>query len=482
LNEIPALPPRPQFFDPFRANLSESLVHAVETGNVELVDAVMKDSNMRSMLTFQEHAPRMEPPGAMAHMHMLNGETPPVQPKFGLGTLIWCRGRRPDRKDLLSLACRHGQVAVASKLLEFGLDVNGLDVTDDLSFHQPSSEFSTLMIAIAENEKLDMVRFLLDQPNLVLTNHKIRVCRPRNGRSRPRCDSTALSMAADKGSVPIVQLLTDRGAFDMRSMSRPDDPHSSEHCGQSDAEERVKLSINEALCKAHQRFHAFTKTHADLLELLLPHTGAHPMSENVIATCILDPIENNSWTEIDHNGCRCQLSEDHDFVPEDHNVLCGQGENPSLRALAIARGLRHLSPECFKAAGIMLSEEGIQRLKDKHKEWNRIVALSLERMETEHDDCLLLKQGCASLSCGTLGDRVSEDSREASQQMCQMRPDLDVSRRRHQMLLWCQLIRDTSRPCLARELLSIGSALARTHNSGFLKDIWEREIMPSMLS
>jgi hypothetical protein len=57
LNEIPALPPRPHFFCPFRANLSESLVHAVETGNVELVDAVMKDSNMRSMLTFQEHTP-----------------------------------------------------------------------------------------------------------------------------------------------------------------------------------------------------------------------------------------------------------------------------------------------------------------------------------------------------------------------------------------------------------------------------------------
>jgi hypothetical protein len=422
----------------------------------------------------------MEPPGAMAHMHRLNGETPPAQPNFGLGTLIWCRGMRPDQKDLLSLACRHGQVAVASKLLEFGLDVNGLDTTDDLIFHQSSTEFSPLMIAIAENEKLDMVRFLLDQPNLVLTNHKIRVCRPRNGRSRPRCDSTALSIAADKGSVPIVQLLIDRGAFDMSSMSRPDDPCSSEHCGQSDAEERVKLSINEALYDAHQRLHTFTKTHADLLELLLLHTGAHPKSENIIATHILDPIENNSWTEIDHNGHRYQLSEDRDFVPEDgEQVLYGQGEKPSLRTLAIARGLRHLSPECFKAAGVMSSEEGIQRLKDKHKEWNRIVALSLERMETEQDDCLLLKQQCASLRSRTLGDRVSEDSREASQQMHQMRPDLDVSRRRHQMLLWCQLFRDTSRPwsrenhnlfpkparCLARELLSIGSALAQTHNS-----------------
>jgi hypothetical protein len=57
---------------------------------------------------------------------------------------------------------------------------------------------------------------------------------------------------------------------------------------------------------------------------------------------------------------------------------------------------------------------------------------------------LLLKQRHWSLHCG-------EDTRKASHHMHQMSGDLDGSRRRHQMLLWCKLFRDTSRPWSPRE-------------------------------
>jgi len=337
------------------------------------------------------------------------------------------------------------------KLLELGFDINstcGRDSTD-----------SPIKEAIRCNRN-DIVLFLLDQPNITVTNYA-RMYENPNRLSRTRCDPTALSIAAGKGNLKVVQWLIDAGALDLQSTPRCGDPYSPFLYTSGDSVKLVHLSVNEAIYEAYTAFETWKvqsspEIQADILELLLLHSGAQRL--NAISMYILYRLRegdpgNSGWSDFSNRrGYSYNLVVDNDFDRETGAA--------SLRVKAIVRGLRFLSIECFRAAGIKLSHEGSTRLDDKEIEWNDIVKTCRNRLKAE--DSGDPPNGCI---------------------------------RRRQFLRWCKVFCQAFGPwsrekhqwfpkharVLARDLLPIGRLLAKKHNAAFLNNLWETEIMPSLI-
>ena len=457
--------------------LSESLVEAAKTGNCEFVHKVLTTKQTCDLLTFQKHVPQRNYSDARAHLLQIYGQEPPAQPYFGLRDLIWLRGRQPQTKNLLIEAIRGNQLEMVKELSKRGLDINASHAYG----YRMEQTTNPLLRAIEEGHR-EIIHFLLERPRIILTHPETRVFPRGNGRSRPRCEPTALSMATEMGMLDVVQLLIEKGALLPSSTSRSNDPYSLQEEDSHKAKELVRFSIKEAIIEAHKKAgqddrHVMrnvpVQVHADILELLLSKTGAQ--EDNAISVYILDKIHRDKWED---NTSTCSPSY-HYILYDDRDFDCVTGA-PSARPMAVLRGLRTVHPDSLRGV-IDMSESDIDRVKEKHEQWSRLVKVCQERLAAAGPDW-----------------RNAVDEAIAARREGIANPRLDGvegALRKTQLLLWCQLFatpwsRDrhldyypgTTRR-FVKELLHIGSFLDRKlGQAGALKEVWDREIMSLSLS
>jgi len=451
----------------FSQKLSLSLVAAVKAGNVPFVrKSLATGSRTRKLLTFFQHQPQTNYTDAMAHILKLHGIAPPVQPFFGLRELVFWSG---ERSNLLIDAIRSNQLETLTHLVNLGFDINASSAPRS----RCGSTTNPLVVAIQEGHT-EIIHFLLEQqPQIILTHPETKLYKTGNGRSRPRCEPTALSVAAERGRLDVVKLLIKKGALTVSSTSRSDDPYSLAQTDSHQADALLRLSINEAIFNAYERAGEETEkdylrngvapqTFADILELLLSNMmGAQ--EENAISAYILDKI-------------RFGIAYSYKYhVADDRNFNNSAGGTPSARAMAVARGLRTLNPDCLRG---VVSESDWVRVKEKYEQWSELVKVCRDRLSAAGPDWMKAVERA-----------IGDDS----QVHLHGYAAIADARSRTQMLYWCQLFTASPEPwsrkqhlkypvhtrLFVRELLLIGSEVDRRNgHQGILKKVWDREIVP----
>ena len=446
--------------DQYRARLGESLLKAAREGNTDFVRNLLQTPRTRSCLCITKHTPQTNFHDGRYTLYEMTGGKPPVQPNFGLQDLIWrASGGHPQRWNLVVEAAKNNQLETVQELVKLGFDINAF-FTRNCSFYT-----HPLMSAI-DSGSLEVFNFLLQQPNVYVTHPATKIYPHGNYRSRPRCEPTALSTAADKGMLEVVQKLIQHGALQVSSTRRSDDPY---HLGELDAKQLVGFSIKEALSTAYNkadptascqqciRTHgASAQTYADIVELLLSKTGTQ--ENNVVAVFVVDRIMKKCWSDSrsETYNYSCHIKDDQDF-----DLRTGE---PSARARAVARGLRPPHKDMLRGGA---NPDGPLFLQEKYQQWSQLVAKCRE---------LLTEAGPSW--------RKAVDEAVAARSL-----DVQSAIGKTQMLLWCHLFsapwskgRHSCFPSTTREyakaLLHIGSSLDLLHGlEGGLKELWDKEIL-----
>lgn len=474
--------------DEYIVKLSRSVVYAVEHNSLDFITRVFANPQMRSMLCLEEHAPLNEPPGNFPPNFMQRaGISLPIQPNFGYGDLIYraptgpgalssytpvawpAHGPPPPlpplppttryNQNLLALACKYGHLEIIRKLVGLGFNPSSN------SKPRSSRDITNPLIAAIEHDQPKAVKLLLElaEPNLILTHldNTHRIFWNRNQRCRHRCDPTALSIAAKRGQTQIVAWLVEHGACDRYSTSRLDDPYSHEKYNLDRADEMTRLSVNEAIYEAYNRsgpnrFYYSKQppppkqAYADILELLLTKTGSAVREKYSINVGILKRILERDWQNSRLNGYK--------YKPEDDDDFDNHGK-PSVRAIAVARGLRHVSLETYLAAtnGSPMTVYEQLQYQEKQWEWQKLILASRERLAEEPP---------------------AEPSAEAKSKWQWCRFFLQASQpwNRGNHDLFPKMCRQ-----FVHSLLVVGSQLSKKHTLMGIRDVWETEILPFCL-
>ena len=471
----------------YMEKLSKSLVQAVTTGNIKFVKSVLLSKSKRDdVLAWTKHTPKRSYGDATDVLIERLGIARPVQPFFGLQDLIWGHFvGRLARKNLLIQAIRNNQLEMLQQLLQLGLfDINA---TNDRG--------ESPLVAAIEQGNREIIHFLLDQPQLYVTHPETRLYRTGNGRSRPRGAPTALSLAASKGQLDIVQLLVNKGALLTSSTSRSDDPYSLEKCRLNDAKELVAFSMNEAIIEAYEQTGRVTsdaflrrnvpvQTFAGVLELLLTKMGAPQLSNNAICVYIVDKIKRNQWSE---NSSASMYSYSY-HLAEDEDFDRDTGMPANARAIAVARGLRPPSFASTEQLDDETAERSKQLLEEKRQFWSELVMLCQKRLTAAGPEEVWMKAVDAAIK-----EREDNVANQNPHLYHHYGLRIVEAQRNTQLLFWCRLFaapwsrerhfyypEPTRR--YVKELAHVGSALDLKHhgNSGF-KEVWDREVLPFVI-
>lgn len=476
----------------YRCTLENSLLKAVETGNIEFVRGVITKNKAASdqdkLLCLQEHDPTKQ-----QGFFTFGMERPaPVQPSFGFQDFIYGGRHSLKRANLLIEAIQKDQLNMVKELVRLGFDINA-------SFTRNCTYYTSPLVVAAGSQSSECFDFLLQQPHIILTHPDTKVYPHGNGRSRPRCTDTALSKAAKTGNVIMVQKLIEKGALEPLSTKRSDDPCPK--LGPRQAEELVRLSLFEAMLEAYEqadpreRYRTSTLAspertapYCEILEMLVRHSllSESPLhdAENPMAIYVTDRIQQNDWSDISSGSSmysyHYQLDNDFDFDRETGA--------PRSRACAIVRGLRtvlsiHALPNSKNADGSSSATATAAFLPDfcqkKASEWSELVAICRERLKAAGPDWKRAVE--KALVEPPTTNRFNAISR---------------AMRQTQMLYWCNLFtapwsKGRHFSCYPlemrfyiRDILRIGSWLDRRHKtaSGAFKEVWDREIVPFIIA